>query len=621
MKTHENSQSENITTIEESNILKNVLNQQNIFPILKRYSSFTNSQIFKTSKINTSFNNSKLYNSNKSSNDLNTKYHNSDLFPFPQKKKYHEKNIYSFKLMKGKIYITENLKNIFLNKSLEQNKEENKNINKNINDDLSFFDKVSKIKYIPITNKNKKIKLVNKTSIQDYLSKTKEINLMKYNLDIKKEKLNSYIEDRQSKISNIENHIKYLNYVNSQFKTQIMVKYNEYMKKLDRQYKKEIFENNKLLGIIEKLKNDLQAINLKITKLQVNKKAIVKWFYLQIQVKEKLTSLPNYYELILENEKNEILKTIDQNEINRIKNYNNKILYENISDFINEFKRIEDNTIMNIKKYEKIKDEIYELKKYKKELQESIIKFELYNKNLVKEKEEKLKELKNIFVKIIYKGIGIGNIMKKQSNYTSRKNSYEINENYFIFHDSINSISKINLFQSLFNDCLENKFPKKEKYSKKYIKIFEIFKTSFAFKNKISKYINHLFSLYKVDNSNESKMICMLEFIEQFINYLIFQYRYYKSNPILFIEYKKACSIVDSDNKQRKYLNQIEKMKEKRKEINKRIEERINKKYFLPYRKVSINYIDKIKKEKEKILLYKKEKSASLEIKDFLYDI
>ena len=62
-------------------------------------------------------------------------------------------------------------------------------------------------------------------------------------------------------------------------------------------------------------------------------------------------------------------------------------------------------------------------------------------------------------------------------------------------------------------------------------------------------------------------------------------------------------------------------MKEKRKEINKRIEERINKKYFLPYRKVSINYIDKIKKEKEKILLYKKEKSASLEIKDFLYDI
>ena len=129
--------------------------------------------------------------------------------------------------MKVKIYITENLKNIFLNKSLEQNKEENKNINKNINDDLSFFDKVSKIKYIPITNKNKKIKLVNKTSIQDYLSKTKEINLMKYNLDIKKEKLNSYIEDRQSKISNIENHIKYLNYVNSQFKTQIMVKYND----------------------------------------------------------------------------------------------------------------------------------------------------------------------------------------------------------------------------------------------------------------------------------------------------------------------------------------------------------------------------------------------------------
>ena len=40
---------------------------------------------------------------------------------------------------------------------------------------------------------------------------------MKYNLEIKKEKLNSYIEDRESKISNIENHIKYINYINTQF--------------------------------------------------------------------------------------------------------------------------------------------------------------------------------------------------------------------------------------------------------------------------------------------------------------------------------------------------------------------------------------------------------------------
>ena len=621
MKSPENSQSENITTIEESNILKNVLSQQNIFPMIKNYTSIINSQINKTSKINTSVNNSKLYTHHKSSNDLNTKYHNSELFPFPQKKKYHEKNNYSFKLMKGRIYITDKIKKKLLNYSFEQNKEENININKNINDRISFFDKISKFKYIPIDNKNNKIKLSNKISIHDYLSKTKELNLMKYNLEIKKEKLNSYIEDRESKISNIENHIKYINYINTQFTNQFMIKYNEYIKKLDRQYKKEVFENNKLEGIIKKLKNELQDINLKIKKLQINKIAFRKWFYLQIQVKEKLISFPNYYELILENGKNEILNKISENEINRIKNYNKKLLYENIDDFINEFKRIEDNTIMHIKKYEKIKDEIYELEKYKKELQQSIIKIELNDNNLIKENEEKLKNLKSIFIKTMYKGIRIGNLSKNCLNYTSRKNSYEINENYFIYNNSINSISKINLFHSLFQDCLDNKFQKKEKYSKKYIKIFEIFKTSFAYKNKISKYINHLFSIHKVDNTNESKMICMLEFIEQFINYLIFQYRYYKSNPILYIEYKNALSIVDSDNKQRKYLNQIEKMKEKRKEINQKIEERMNKKYFLPYRKVNINYINKIKKDREKLLLYKKEKSASLEIKDFLYDI
>lgn len=241
MKSPENSQSENITTIEESNILKNVLSQQNIFPMIKNYTSIINSQINKTSKINTSVNNSKLYTHNKSSNDLNTKYHNSELFPFPQKKKYHEKNNYSFKLMKGRIYITDKIKKKLLNYSFEQNKEENININKNINDRISFFDKISKFKYIPIDNKNNKIKLSNKISIHDYLSKTKELNLMKYNLEIKKEKLNSYIEDRESKISNIENHIKYINYINTQFTNQFMIKYNEYIKKLDRQYKKRSF--------------------------------------------------------------------------------------------------------------------------------------------------------------------------------------------------------------------------------------------------------------------------------------------------------------------------------------------------------------------------------------------
>ena len=90
-----NSQLESITTIEDSKIVYKIMSQNNIFPIIKQYTSVTNSQITKnTNSKNSNCNSSNssriIYrnNINKSSNDiLNTRYHNSELFTFPQKKK------------------------------------------------------------------------------------------------------------------------------------------------------------------------------------------------------------------------------------------------------------------------------------------------------------------------------------------------------------------------------------------------------------------------------------------------------------------------------------------------------------------------------------------------------
>jgi hypothetical protein len=112
----------------------------------------------------------------------------------------------------------------------------------------------------------------------------------------------------------------------------------------------------------------------------------------------------------------------------------------------------------------------------------------------------------------------------------------------------------------------------------------------------------------------------MLECIEEFVNYLLDKNKYYKKNNILYIQFKNVKSLIEEENKQKKYIRQMEIMKEKRQDIINKIEERINKKYFLPYRKVGVNLIAKITKEKE-LRLLKRNKSGNLNLKDFLYDI
>ena len=617
-----NSQLESITTIEDSKIVYKIMNQNNIFPIIKQYTSVTNSQITKnTNSKNSNCNSSNssriIYrnNINKSSNDiLNTRYHNSELFPFPQKKKFEEKKNMSFKLLKGKVYITESSLNQISNNNSEINEETDRKNKK------SLLEKLKNVKFTLLKDKNTKIKIGNKMSVKDYISKTKELNLMKYNLKRKKERAKRIIEDKKSQSLSIDHTINSINKYKQQFIKGIYVKYNDYLKMIERQYKKEVFENNNLLRQIEIIKNDLLLIQVKIKKALIKKEKIGRWLFLQIQVKEKLSSIPGYYYSILENN-NINLKNIEEKEIERVKKYKGTIIYDNLNDFINEFHKIQDNTLQSLKENQIIREQIIQLKIEKKNLEKALNKIDKNEINLINEKEITLNNLKQTYMKIIYKGLELENLNNNiPNNRLKKEKSFkDLNDNFYIHHKTINIIPKGYLFHSLSQDCLTGKNIKKGKYSKIYIKIYEIFKNSLEYRNiKELKFINHLNDFSKVSNTNESKMLNMLEFIEEVINDLFHKNQIYKSNPLLFIQFKKAYNVVDHINKERKYIKQMEIMREKRRNVIQKIEERINKKYFLPHRKVAVNFSNKIKKSQVNSL--KKENSSSIELKDFLYD-
>ncbi len=104
---------------------------------------------------------------------------------------------------------------------------------------------------------------------------------------------------------------------------------------------------------INEIKKEMIIIEQKIQKIQIEKEKISRWFYFQIQVKEKLISLPFNYKNILESNNNEnkqkIIKIENLTDNDIIKKYKNKIIFENAEDFFGEFDKIAELTL-----YEKI---------------------------------------------------------------------------------------------------------------------------------------------------------------------------------------------------------------------------------------------------------------------------
>ena len=620
MKNKENSQSDNITTFDDSEIVHKIINKKNILPVINSYTNLTGSQISKNTLSNSN-SSSKILNknNNNSTNDfLNTKYHNSELFPFPEKKKFEEKNIFSYKLLKGKVFLKEkiinkesNQINENINESNLEKKEENNSMSKLIHSKCHSLDE-----------KRAKIKPRNRMPVIEYINKTKELSQIKYTLDIKKERINRFIEDNISQMHFINETIKSVKNMNELFGNEVYAKYNEYLKKLERLYKDEVYKNNILIKKVELKKREIQDIELNIKKIKSKKENIQKWLFLQIQVKEKLISIPNYYFLILDDINNITLKkmNLEQSEIDRIKDYKNKIIYENTEDFIHEYKNMEENTLKNIENYNNIRKEINNLKRENNDLLIHIKKINQYDNNLIKNNKEILENLKMLFVNNSIKGTKLEYIKYfKNSCLTSRNRSKTKNINQIFINNTL-KIPKCYLFNSLSQECLSGKVPKIGKFPKIYIKIFNIFKTILYSNDKNCNFESHKNNFSTVGNSNECKMISMLECIEDFVNYLLNKNKYYKKNSILYMEFRKAKSVIEEENKQKKYLRQIEIMKEKRQDIINKIEERMNKKYLLPYRKVGVNLISKIAKEKE-LRLLKRNNSTNFKIKDFLYDV
>ena len=560
---------------------------------------------------------------------------------------------YSGSLNSDTIYLTNinfsqtiNSDNTLLFKNINQSNSPDKKNNINIKILNNFEDIVNsqkpKDEKTQIDIKNNTMHTL-KERYKEYINKTRNLQLLRYSMNIKKESVISLKEAYQNKLKSIDESIQSLNVTKKLFNEHFYNKFDFYVKNLFIRKENEKEINNELIKEIIKLKSEIYQIETKIQKQEMDKNNIIRWLYFQISVKEKIIELPSHYKILIEendlsfqdknpkqneskiNEENtktfyrknsqfkrlvsqklskkfrfskihisgvnysNSIKNLSQNEIDRIKTYRIKPPFTTVDDFIETIKKYEDINIYKIKVYNELRDDLRYLKIEKKKFQK-----------LQKDEED---------------------IQNKEINEKIKELNGKIEKNNFLLKEKTYCLNLKN--QSSFDLNIKNNRIKRFDFSHSKPRLKEHVQQLYStcqlmdFDKIISP---ELFVIKKI-KTKEEEILDMLTRIEIVIVYIKNQFSLYNNiNGIYYDTYKKVMSVIDKDHKIAKAKRQREKEMIKLKKKMGQIEEKSKKLYFLRFRKTN-DYL-KYAKNNENKKYYDDDNLYNEPIfEDFIYDI
>ena len=512
-----------------------------------------------------------------------------------------------------------------------------------------------------INSKLSKYHYYNEPRLKDYIKKTQEFKIRSYTTKVKEERAMRLEEEYYNQIQFYHDTINSLESAKRLLDIQFTNKIADYTRFLISKREREIVKSSKLIQIIISHKKDIDHIRSKITKIEIEKGNIIKWIYFMIQLKEKKLVLPQYYKTIFERDKTRRISRRQGTRKDRSKNRKNTNRRPSISKqelmFLTnrenkESKEYKDTDIENKEENNKDKenrrDEIDKLINYKNNLifqtvdefqdrlsgleNENIILLNYNNKlsafvlnlkrelnTLLKDKERndsrnntissKEKELNNIKIMIRDKMKIITDFKKRQ----------EILENAFKKEKEKNKLkirNQIDIINIEKNSTLnENK--NKNKNTLLYRKINSIFEESKIVGSILPFTSNILCMIEKKIYSKEKEMLLMLEYIEQTIDYLRMKIKNYRDKSEKTYRFIKNVKLdIEREHKIDKARIQMILGLQKVQTLKEKVEKRSNKIYFLPTKKIDLNRLKNIKKEK--IIHNNLNKVPS--IKDFLYN-
>lgn len=473
-------------------------------------------------------------------------------------------------------------------------------------------EKIDKIKDLKILQFNPV-----KEGFRDYIEKIRKYDLIQYSTKVKNERAIQLKEIYNNKIEFYKDTYNTLFKSKKLFERKFLIKISEYLKFLSIKIQKEIHENTKLINQIRKNKWEIEMINTKMKKLESEKANIIRWLYLQIQVKEKKLYLPDYYKHIIESNNRKKIHLLSKTKNNNIKKEKEKKIFKNninlksslFNNELNNEKINSDNNIIDLNGNRIDNEEYLRIRKYKNELiyktpeqfNEALLNLENNNLKLINYKDN-LKE--NIF------------FLKKEFNKTLKEK--ENLENYFNSkitnnESELKEIKSTMNINSKYNIYLETK--KKNKMSILYSKVFFIYTNCKSIDNDTEDINENILKI-----TPEEKIINLLRYIEIKVDRIINKINSYikKERNISIKDFLlKIKLLIDKAHKNEKAQIQKLNQKEKYKKLCEKIEARNNKIYIIPKKKLDIS---KIKSKKNKIVEKKIEKKEEKNLQDFLQE-
>ena len=473
------------------------------------------------------------------------------------------------------------------NEIIEQIRNSNRSIEKTKNKN-DFFDKTN------YTNKKRPLAKLIKNNIKAKLNifkneKKKSLLpsvfiadlryylIQKKNLMSKREKSKRFEENENEKIEYLDYKINTLEKNYSLFNNVFKNKLHIYLREINKikQYEKD--KDNILISQLINLKNDVNLLEVKLEKIQLNKSSFNHWKYLQICLKEKKLQLPESYKIILESkndDENILIEKFGKKLVKHVMQYKNILLYKDANEFLNQFTIYENKNFALLNKYFILKEEIRILEHERDQIKEIDEKEKNENilNDIIKVEMKELNKLKN-------ENISLEKYIKSLINSrteTKIKDDNLIKINKIIYDKTITILQNINThdYNPLINSKIKSPY---QSFSEKQMIL-----------NNLSK-------------------------IEIFVDLLIKKNKLYKE---LYSE--KMHAIKNELDKEKKYINNIEKikiMKQKYEEKRKKLIEKNNKIIILPKHKVNIEYRRnrKISNQLLSSVVFSKRKNKSLE--------
>ena len=481
--------------------------------------------------------------------------------------------------------------------SFDDIKDKNNIEDKDLN---SIWTKLQNSKSLNPSEKDTRINITKTIQKYDYIDKNKKIQFLKFDFQIKNNRYQKIKKFARNEIKSIDNMMDNLTKSCDHIQKSYQEKYVSNILFLSRQIEKEKIETNNLLNEKNLLLKQILNLKYKLNKKNEERESILNWIYLEIMVKEKKSNIPLYYKDIIENKMNldTLIKKYKwkrnekiENEYNKIKQYKDKLIYDNLDEILDIFHNLEQkvfnnlnkkiNNIYTINELEKVL-KTYTNNKSKKTNEENE---DNKNKKDIISFEEKQRELNHMLRKVKFKN----NILNEEYSKIAFYKNILSNDNY------------INSFYNIFSErSINSRHEEFESRSSRLINKNGISESGSLFGRILNLYkliskvdINSIKSNIKIKISyNEEKIILeILKHTEKLINFFYEEKKNYFSDEKSKMKYKLIVNKIDKETKGIKLLKQLEIQDQRL--LNKKAKTlmKMNKKnYYKPYRKIDFEF-------------------------------